>query len=222
MIKAVIFDLDGVLVDSEPAYQQRFKRFFDMKQSPLSDEELAYIVGSNSRRTYACVVTKHFPGLPFDEYIAEFRAYSQATPIDYKSIMFPEVEAALGQVQQAGYRLALASSSNMKSIENILGSCGIGGYFENILSGDMFRESKPHPEIYLKSAELLGLRPDECAAVEDSEPGIRSAVDAGMTVIARRDTQFGMDQQAAHYMVDSIAEALPIIENMKDRKEVEF
>jgi len=79
----------------------------------------------------------------------------------------------------------------------------------------MFAKSKPNPEIYLKSAEALGLRTNECVVVEDSYYGIEAGKRAGMTVIAKRDTMFGTDQSKADYFIGSLSEIVPLLEVLK-------
>ena len=86
-------------------------------------------------------------------------------------------------------------------------------YFEFFLSGEMFRVSKPNPEIYLTCIEKLGLSAEECIAIEDSEYGIAAAKAANLTCIAKRDTRYGFNQTAADYMVDDLLDIIQIINN---------
>ena len=93
----------------------------------------------------------------------------------------------------------------------MLSDTGLYAYFELVTSGGMFKESKPNPEIYLFTAEKLKLDPHQCVVVEDSPYGIQAGVSAGMTVIARQDERFPMDQSRAHYFVKQLTEVQAIV-----------
>ena len=95
----------------------------------------------------------------------------------------PFVDECLDSLKKAGYRLALASSTRAVKVHPQLKKAGIFDYFETITTGDMVSHSKPDPEIYLKAAESLSLSPEECAAIEDSPNGVRSATSAGIKCI---------------------------------------
>lgn len=209
--QAVIFDMDGVLVDSEPYFVKRTDEFYQSHGVTLPKEALDLTVGSNIRRNWETLMHYSTKKWTLEDYIREFRAYSNERMIPYGECLNETAVETLEALKANGYRVALASSTSMEGIERMLSECGLHGYFEEVLSGGMFKESKPNPEIYLKMAELLGLPPAACAAVEDSSYGITAGVSAGMTVIAKRDERFGVDQSAAHYKIDRLIELLPIV-----------
>ena len=98
----------------------------------------------------------------------------------------------------------------MDNILDVLGQCGIRDYFEVIVSGEQFRESKPDPEIYLHTMECLGLEPSECCCIEDSKFGITAGKRAGLTVFAKREERFGFSQASADQILDSVPDLLNV------------
>ena len=129
--------------------------------------------------------------------------------------MFPHVRETLDYLKDKGYILALASSSKEYEIDNVLKRCDLKDYFKLIISGEVFKESKPNPEIYLTCIKRLNLEAKECVAIEDSEYGIEAAKKAGLICIAKRDDRFNYDQSKADYFIDNHDEIKDILENLK-------
>lgn len=200
MIKAVIFDMDGVIIDSEPVYYKRMIEYLEYKEHLFDDRDLLKVVGSSHKDTLRMICEIIGKELAQDEFTLDYNSYFKDKPVDYKEILYPEIKLLLRDLRAKGYKLALASSSSPENISHVLEECGITEYFPVILSGHDFENSKPHPEIYLTTAKCLGLKPEECMAVEDSSYGIESAKEAGMIVAAREDDRFGFDQERADYI----------------------
>ena len=120
-----------------------------------------------------------------------------------------EAETLAG-LKERGVRVALASSSPLNNIEEVLGTCGIREYFEFLVSGEQFKRSKPDPDIYLHAIDRLGLPADRCCCVEDSLYGITAGKRAGLTVIAKREERFGFSQDAADKIIDQLPELLTL------------
>ena len=186
-IKAVVFDMDGVLIDSEQYYQDRLMEYFRAMKVDLPPQRLNLLVGANGKMN---LWPKILEGIelpqPYDEFMVGMREYRHAQRIeDYQALLFPGVEETLKALKAQGKKLALASSSSFAMIEKMLSDTGLYPYFELVTSGGMFKESKPNPEIYLFTAEKLKLDPRQCVVVEDSPYGIQAGVSAGMTVNSR-------------------------------------
>lgn len=96
----------------------------------------------------------------------------------------------------------------MDNIVDVLGQCGIADAFEAIVSGEQFHESKPNPEIYLHTLDVLGLPASACCCVEDSVYGIEAGKRAGLTVVAKREERFGFSQDEADVIIDAIPDLL--------------
>ncbi len=210
MKQAVIFDVDGVIVFSEKAYQKRRRRFFKEHGLIVDQATNDLFVGSNAKDMFQYLV-------PDD---VKKRANLQAIytdwikrdhSIDFQAILNPDIPDTLEMLSKKGLRLAIASSGMFANIEHILRTNHIDTYFEQIISGEMFAHSKPNPEIYQHSVAKLGLAPEECLVVEDSEIGIEAAVRADLDVAALKSKDFVIDQSQATYRIDSTKDILGLI-----------
>lgn len=213
--RAVIFDMDGVIVDSEYAYAQEERAFLDAFGIEVSDEEIAQTVGC-SRETFNQTVAQWWERGGYgtftpDEAIARFNEWGKSYVYDYRALMNPGVPETLDALRARGLRLALASSSPMDNIREVLQACGIEDEFEVIVSGEQFHESKPNPEIYLHACEVLGLDPGVCCCVEDSPYGIEAGKRAGLTVFAKRENRFPFSQDKADVIIDTVPGILEVI-----------
>lgn len=206
LTKAIIFDMDGVLVDSEGFYLDLFSELIRSHGGEVDRNILYTIPGASGDKTWEIIATMW----PEPAEPARLRALFHETYPDYcppyGEIMYPEVPQVLRDLKNAGYQLALASSTAMNFIEIMLDETGLRPMFNSVLSGRMFKESKPHPQIYLQSAAALGVDPSACVAVEDSPYGILAGKNAGMTVIARRDERFAFDQSRADAQINDLSE----------------
>lgn len=213
--RAVIFDMDGVIVDSEYAYAQEERAFLDAFGIEVSDEEIAQTVGC-SHETFNQTVAEWWERGGYgtftpEEAIARFNEWGKDYVYDYHAFMNPGVPETLDALRARGLRLALASSSPMDNIREVLQACGIEDSFEVIVSGEQFHESKPNPEIYLHTCEVLGLDPSACCCVEDSPYGIEAGKRAGLTVFAKRESRFPFSQDKADVIIDTVPGILEVI-----------
>lgn len=208
MIKAVIFDMDGVVVDTEPIHYKRLEEFLNYNGIHPTVEDLKNIAGSSSTDTWAAIQRIWGKSLDKKEYDQAYHDYFKDRPFKYSEILDPDLKTLLDWLTAKDYKIALASSSSMDTIQEVLEECGLKQYFVSILSGDMFEQSKPNPEIYFKSAEQLGVKPKECLVIEDSTYGITAAKDAGMYVLAKRDERFNYKQDLANKIIDRLIDVI--------------
>ena len=211
MIKAVIFDMDGVIIDSEGVYLEYQLEFAKKKNPNVKLEDLYPMVGATKQECWEVVERVVSNGQTWEELRTEFRQRDIYGEIDYQSIYRMEVTDTLKQLKEAGFRLALASSTHLELVERVLKENGIRDYFEAVVSGEQFKKSKPDPEIYLYTAGQLKLKPEECLAVEDSTIGITAAHRAGLKIAAVIDTRYGFDQSLADYKLNRVKEVLEAV-----------
>ncbi len=208
--KAVIFDMDGVIIDSEPIHSRVKMDTFAHFGLPFAEEDLVHYMGRTSRVIFEDALRKFGRT---DITAADMAAYKHDHYLEV--LESGEIEPVTGSVEfiqrlhAAGIPLALATSSNVRAMNAVLDSFGIRKYFTSILSGGELPESKPHPAIYLISAERLGVKPEDCMVVEDTTNGIRAAKAAGMYCVAYRNPNSGeQDLSLADEIVDDFSKII--------------
>ncbi|MDO4378372.1 MAG: HAD-IA family hydrolase, partial [Erysipelotrichia bacterium] len=139
--------------------------------------------------------------------------YKNAEPIDYNKLKMKNLNETLHRLKKDGHHLSLVSSSNMKSINYIIDLYDIRNYFDYLISGDDFHESKPDPEVYLYAKSKYDHLKEKIFVVEDSDLGIEAGKRAGLTVIAKRDDRFNYDQSKADYIIEDLTEIIDIVKN---------
>lgn len=218
MIKAVIFDMDGVIIDSEPIYAKWLSMFLQSRQVEVSEDELRTIPGISSQnfkkkleKWWADSGKPYTPGTQIN---IMFEEYSDKFSLHYIDILNPHVRDVMEWLKKSHFKVAVASSSSMDNITQVLSETGIDKYVDIKVSGENFIKSKPDPEIYNFTLNKLGLLSEECIAIEDSTYGIKAAAGAGIKVIAKNDDRFGFDQTSANYHVDNLSQVIDIIKNI--------
>ena len=207
MIEAVVFDLDGVLIQSEEVWDDVRERYTRERGGRWDAEVQRAVMGMSSvewsRFLHDVAGVPDDPATVNDEIVARMLAAFERR--------LPLVDGAVATVQRlaARFRLALASSSNRALIDAVLDVAGLTPYFEAAVSSEEVPRGKPAPDVYLEASRRLGVDPVHCAAVEDSHAGIRSAKAAGMRVIAIPNATYPPDEEAlaqADVVLRSLAE----------------
>ena len=176
---AVIFDMDGVLVDSEPFGFEAMRRVMARYRLGYSEEENAEFLGRTTLESCRILETRH--RLPDSaETLAGFYVEGMLEQIAKGPIPMPGVPEVLHRIRAAGYRLALASSAEVRVIEANLGALALGGLFEAVVSGTQVARGKPAPDVFLAAAARLAVPAAGCLVVEDSRNGLLAAKAAGM------------------------------------------
>ena len=182
MIEAVVFDLDGVLVDSEHVWDEVREELARERGRRWHEAAQADMMGMSSpewsRYMHDVIGLSDSP----DEINAEVVRRMQVRYTEH----LPLIEGAVQAVERLArsFRLGLASSSNRPLIDSVLAAAAIAELFAATVSSEEVARGKPAPDVFLEAARRLGVAPERCAAVEDSANGIRSAHAAGMHVIA--------------------------------------
>ncbi len=207
MLRAVIFDMDGVIIDSEAIYLEKYLEFARSKNPAVTWEDLVPTVGASHIDEWIIMKEAIGTSQTWEELRNEFQSTrSIIEGIDYRAIFRPAIRDVFQKLQEMGLKLAIASSSRRTIIEHVLEVNNIASFFSVVVSGAEFKQSKPDPEIYLYTAVQLGVRPDECLAVEDSTFGVMAAHASGTHVVALKDPRFHFDQSLAHWHIDELGQ----------------
>lgn len=194
-VAAVAFDLDGVLIDSEPVWEEVRRAYVDAAGGHWLPEAQRRLMGMSTPEWSAYLSRDLGVGRPPEMVAAEVlermaERYGQRPPL------LPGAVAAVERLAER-WPLGLASSSSRQLIELVLTVSGLAGRFRVTVSTEEVPRGKPAPDAYLEVAARLGVDPAECAAVEDSSNGVRSAAAAGMRVIAIPARRYPLDDDAA-------------------------
>lgn len=204
--RAVIFDMDGVLLDSEPLHYRALRDVLAGEGHEWTEKDNERLLGTTVADTFRIISQTVDLMRPHDDLIDIYNT-------EVLAILSGPLEPApgllhlLGRLRSHGVPIAVASSSLRDWIETTLGSLRIRAYFSIVVSGEDIKQGKPAPDIYLRTAELLDVPPVRCAAIEDAPNGIASAQAAGMRVIAvRTPYTVHLSLDAADYIVDGLAD----------------
>jgi len=184
MIHTVIFDMDGVIIDSEPVYFEIDKQMFEELNIAVSFEEHCSYVGTSSQNMWDAIINKHGVINQREELMKkEYGLYMEylANANDLQPI--DGVIELINDLHKSNFNLILASSSQRETIDIILDRFNISSFFVARISGSELAHSKPHPEIFLRAAELIRSEPGQCIVIEDSRNGVTAAKAAGMKCI---------------------------------------
>lgn len=183
--QAVIFDMDGVLVDTEPFHYENENRMFQKLGLEVTDEEHARFVGVATDRMWQHLVESR--SLPYS--VAELTAMTIRQGIEILNSLeslpsSPGLVDLLEKLQGLNIPLAVATSSDSETMHFILEKTGLKKYFQVTVCRNNVEKSKPAPDVYLLAASISGVLPPDCVVFEDSENGIKAAKAAGMFCIA--------------------------------------
>jgi len=204
MLKAVLFDMDGVLVDSELFFYETERRLLEELGHHLTKEYYKQFVGSSCEYMWNKFKTDYELSVSTD--YLDRRGRELLDVLVKENGGFPEVPFARSLVKglKGKYRLAVASSSSMASIERNMNSMNISDCFDKFVSGMDLERTKPAPDIFLLAAKELGVKPEECIVIEDSCNGVTAAKAAGMVCIGYVNENSGnQDLSKADYLVTS-------------------
>jgi HAD superfamily hydrolase (TIGR01509 family) len=207
MVKAVIFDMDGVIINSEPLHYEVDKRILSEIGYPVEDRYLDQFVGYTNRAMWNIIKDDLNLKVPLTELIN--RQISLKIKLlnerPYRSIEgIPEL---MKQIKGNHIKLGLASSSPVEFIKGVLNKLSLSDMIDKWESGERVERSKPAPDIFLHVARLLESKPDECLVIEDSSSGVTAARTAGMKCIGFKNPHSGnQDLSGADLIVERITD----------------
>ena len=210
-IEAVIFDMDGVLADSEPLYHLSLNQVLQAHGHSLTDEDNRIILGTTVEFTWQTLKDRFQLDGDLQDWIG---VYDEVLLKNLRENIEPSpgLYSLLDTLDARGLPFGLASSSQANWVDVILTILKVKGRFKVVMSGDMVTDGKPHPEIYLTAANKLGVAPSRCLVFEDSPHGIQAGKAAGMTVVAvLTDMTRGLDISHADHHIESLTDFDPTL-----------
>lgn len=206
MIKAVILDVDGIIIDTEEANAvasiQVFRELYNIE---VKAEDFVPFVGTGSVRYLGGVAEKY--GIDIDVRKATKRREKNFVKNLNKLRLFPGVGNLIQTVKQDGMKIAIATSADRSKFQAAFRGVGlVEEQFDLVVTGDEVKRTKPHPEIYLTTVKKLGLEPSSCLVVEDSITGVEAAKKAGTFSVAVTNTFSKKDLAKADLIIGSLEE----------------
>lgn len=211
MIKAVLFDMDGVLINSEPYYMNQMKVFFDQYDILCEKEELYAMIGKSIEDVDALLKSiwnRSSSNLDFNKC---FETFDEQYHIAYQDLLFDDVLPLLKELKKRNLKIGIASSSPIIDIQEMIKNCKLEDYIDFWISGEQVKNSKPDPEIYETLMRKLKVKKEECLVIEDSFTGIKAAKEADIFTIARKAEFDYIDQSEADVVVEDALQILKFI-----------
>ena len=205
----IIFDMDGVLLDSEPMHQKIIYETFQLKGIPFDKAYIQTLTGMSAFPMWEKVKRDAQRTESVEELMQFHRDYFFKRLPEMKVPLVPHIKEVLEKFKNEGKHLSLASSSGRKLIDIFTQQTNIAHYFEVIMSGDDVQYSKPNPEIFLKVAQWYGLPATQFTVIEDSTNGVKAAKSANMKCIGfDNPLSGGQDLSQADLLIHSMQELL--------------
>jgi len=208
MFKSIIFDMDGVIIDSEPIHFKVEKKLFKNLGLAISDEEHHSFVGTVSRETWLYIKDKYKLNQSIEELVEmEGVSYMDCLLSQENIKPIPGVTELIEELRRNNVKLVVASSASIKNIETVLQMFNLERFFETKISGDEVNNGKPAPDIFLYAVKIIGAEPEECIVIEDSKNGVEAAKSAGMKCIGFENPNSGkQDLSSADMVINSFSE----------------
>ncbi|MGI4835441.1 MAG: HAD family hydrolase [Janthinobacterium lividum] len=208
MIRTVIFDMDGVIIDTEPIHHAAFLKLFAELEIDVSAAEYASFLGSSTRNVMQRLRARYnLPQTPETLLLRKRELFNAQFDTDPSLDLLPGVRPLLDDICRAGLGLVLASSASKATIKRVFDRFGLAPYFAHVVSGEDFEQSKPNPAIFLHAAALAATPVAECLVIEDSANGVAAAKAAGIYCIGYASPHSeGQDLRLANQVISDFSE----------------
>ena len=216
MIKAVIFDMDGTLVDSEYRAMMNKKAILEKNGVVWNNDLWQLLTGRKLKVVINDVLTEYTPEQR-QEVLNEYYKPEYHT-VDYHAIKFPGSGTILQALYNNGYKMALCTTNSYDSIDQCLEENHWRRFFQFILGMGDIENTKPAPDIYLKAMEMLEVKPEETVIVEDSRIGLDAAIASGAHVVCRVENRFPVDQQGAEYYINDLLSLMRVVNELNEKE----
>ena len=190
MIKAVIFDMDGLMIDSERVTFECYQEILKGMNLTMDEEFYKTLLGKPLKGIYQRFYDVYGNDFPIEDVIKDVHAL-MAQRFETEGVpVKTDLKSLLEYLKINNYKTIVATSSNRDRVDTILAQAQITDYFDDSICGDEVTKGKPNPEVFLKSCQKLGVSVDEAIVLEDSEAGIQASYDAGIKVICIPDMKY--------------------------------
>lgn len=217
-LRGVVFDMDGVIVDSEPIHYLCDTKTLEDYGVATDYEEMQRYIGVGNEAMWSDLIKRHNIRATVEELTKRQDYYKEKLFSKDKIVAVKGIRELIKRLYENNIKIALASSSPRYFIEKILMNLELIDFFEALVSGDEVLRSKPYPDIYLKAATLISVDPKECVAIEDAAAGVKAAKAAGMYTVGYKNPNSGnQDLSLADLVVDRVKDIeTKIIVNLMD------
>ena len=214
-IKAVLFDMDGLMVDTESLATEAFIHSAKKQGYDMTKEETLLVLGFTTKSIYE-FWENYFKNSDVSgkQLVDDHYKYIENILFTTGPRKMPYIEELLKYLKESNYKVAVASSSNMNHIINNMEKTGLKKYIDEFASGAEVENGKPAPDVFLLAAERLGVKPEECLVLEDSKAGVIAGSSAGAKVIMVPD-MFKPDEECkerTYRIVGNLGEVISILE----------
>ena len=190
MIKAIIFDMDGLMIDSERVTFECYQEILKGMNLTMDEEFYKTLLGKPLKGIYQRFYDVYGNDFPIEDVIKDVHAL-MAKRFETEGVPIKTgLKSLLEYLKENNYKTIVATSSNRDRVDTILSQAQITDYFDDSICGDEVTKGKPNPEVFLKSCQKLDVNVDEAIVLEDSEAGIQASYDAGIKVICIPDMKY--------------------------------
>lgn len=202
MVKTVIFDMDGVIVDTEPVHHFAYYQHFKHLNIEVTQEMYATFTGNSTKNVYQKLKDTFSLEHEVENLVQAKRSFfNDAFDLKEDLDLLPGVRELIVDLHSNGIQLILASSASKVTIERVFKRFGLHQYFSHIVSGEDFEKSKPHPAIFEHAASLSAAPKEECIVIEDSTNGVKAAKGAGIYCIGYQSENSKLQELAEADMI---------------------
>lgn len=214
MIKAVIFDMDGLMIDSERVTFEGYQQVLKKMNLTITRDFYLQLLGKPIKGIYQCFYDAYGNDFPIEDVIKEVHQY-MADLFETEGVPLKNgLLELLDYLKKNHYKTIVATSSNRDRVDKILARANITSYFDDSICGDEVTKGKPNPEVFLKSCEKLGVQPEQAIVLEDSEAGIQAAYSANIKVLCVPDMKYPTEPYASMTtkIIDSLHEVISYLQ----------
>ena len=216
-VRAIVLDMDGLMIDTEPLYKRSMQQTARKLGYDLSDEFMLSLVGRQDSDCRRLIASRFGDGFPQDAFWSGWPKIWRQIASTEGIARKPGLEELLSFLSETRLPAALATSTYREQAEFSLSAASVEYPFVHMVTGDQIGHGKPAPDIFLEAARRLGISPQHCVALEDSENGIRSAAAAGMTAIMVPDLIPPSDEirRLANHVLESLHDVRAFLAKME-------